>query len=98
MRRLPTESEVAEMGKALEKAEAEWRVFFKRHGFTFPNGQMMNHPSNISFARVVETEHAIGNQLDFPLARKMFMLGYMRGHDAFPMRKDCGLFSDEAKP
>lgn len=79
----------------LKASEARWRAFFKRYGYEFPEAEMMNHPANIAFTTVVEKEHAAGRQVDFPLARQMFMLGYMRGHDAFPMRKDCKLFAED---
>ncbi len=76
-----------EVEKSLVAAEQKWRALFKRHGFTFPEGQMLNHPSNIAFARVVEKEHAAHHMVDFPIARQIFMLGYM--YRDVPMGQDA---------
>ncbi len=77
-----------EMIETLKASDAKWRAFFKRYGYEFPDGEMMNHPANIAFTTVVEKEYTLGHQVDFPMARKMFMLG-------FPMRKDCKLFAED---
>jgi hypothetical protein len=62
-----------QMIETLKASKAKWDILFRRHGFDCD----MGHESNIAFARVVEREHAVGHQVDFPIARQMFMLGYM---------------------
>lgn len=89
--RIPVDDKtMAEITKQLVEAKAKTEKFFRRYGFECD----MNGPANLAFTNVVETEHANGNNVDFPMARKMFMLGYMKGHDSFPMKKNCELFQD----
>lgn len=77
------EEAVERLLKDLEAANDKWLSWFKEYGFEFPEGEMLNHESNIAFARVVEHESKAGRvSVDFPMARKMFMLGWL-------MKKGC---------
>lgn len=67
-----------ELEKLLQNAHQKWLNWFNEYGFDFPDKFMMNHESNIAFARVVEHERKYGRMVDFPMARKMYMLGWLQ--------------------
>jgi hypothetical protein len=75
-----TEADYEKFEKLLQDAHQKWIDWFKEYGFEFAEGKMMSHESNIAFARVVEHESKSGRiTVDFPMARKMFMLGWLTG-------------------
>lgn len=87
------EKTMEEITKQLAAAKIKTDAFFKRYGFDPGIG---DHPAKRAFTRVVEMEHANGQNVDFPMARKMFMLGYLMGHDSFPMKRNCDTFGEKA--
>lgn len=66
----------------LKRAVAEENAFWERQGFagystTDENGQA--HPAHRAWVKVVESE---GRAFDSPMARKMFVLGWLYGQRA----------------
>ncbi len=63
--------------KAVYEAKLKTDAFFARHGFV--DYMEISDPAKVAFARLVEEERKIGNNIDNPLSRKMFVLGYLKG-------------------
>jgi len=71
------EKDWATVEKALAEANERWVKFFSRHGFAVD--APLNHEANKAFSKVVETERKLADkQVDFPIARMMFILGYLK--------------------